>query len=154
MKKFLLALVAFFSFYGAGATSAAADDASVANSLVGVQGYDLVSYHSNSGPRHGNGNHVLIHGGVSYLFATKANKKAFAKNPEKYLPAYGGFCAYGAAVGKKFVGDPTVWKVVDSTLYLNLDAKVQSIWNKDIPGNIAKADSNWTTIKNVPADQL
>ena len=121
-------------------------------SLLGVQGYDLVSYHSGA-PARGNGNHVAVHEGVSYQFSSKANKKAFEAEPAKYLPAYGGFCAYGAALGKKFVGDPEVWKLVDGTLYLNLNSDVQAKWNEDIPGNIAKADEQWAEIKDVnPAD--
>lgn len=152
MKNFLTALVAFFSFSIAGSTLVSAE--SVANSVVGLQGYDLVSYHNSEKPLQGNGNHVVTHDGVNYLFTNAKNKKKFASNPEKYLPAYGGFCAYGAAVGKKFIGDPTVWKIVDGTLYLNLDNNVKSIWVKDIPGNIVKANSNWKEIKNIPAGDL
>lgn len=49
----------------------------------------------------------------------------FEVNPQKYLPAYGGYCAYGLGVGKKFVADPEVWKIVDGKLYLNLDKGIQ-----------------------------
>lgn len=142
MKKLLLSLFAAAMFM---APSLAQAD--VAHSTVGAQGYDLVSYQQDSGPTKGNGNHLSNHDGVNYLFANKSNKKAFDKNPEKYLPAYGGWCAYGVSVGKKFVADPTVWKVVDGKLYLNLDKKIQKIWNKDISGNITKADVKWTTIE-------
>ena len=128
--------------------------AEVAHSTVGVQGYDLVSYHTGSKPLPGNGNHVATHNGVNYLFANDANKTTFEKNPAKYLPAYGGYCAYGAAVGKKFIADPNVWEVVDGKLYLNLDNKIKGIWSKDIAGNISKADANWVKIKNTPASQL
>lgn len=152
MKKFLLAIVTFFSVSAAATVSASAD--SVANSVVGVQGYDLVSYHKSEKPLQGNGNHVVTIEGVNYLFTNKANKKAFASNPGKYLPGYGGYCAYGAAVGKKFIGDPTVWAIVDGKLYFNLDNNVKNIWVKDIPGNLKKADRNWTSIKNVPASEL
>ncbi|PCI59114.1 MAG: YHS domain protein [Kordiimonadales bacterium] len=148
MKNIFLAIAAFFSF------SVAASADTVSDSVVGLQGYDLVSYHQGEKPLQGNGNHLVTHGGVNYLFTSKANKNAFKKNPAKYLPAYGGFCAYGAAVGKKFIGDPTVWKLVDGKLYLNLDNNVKSIWIKNIPENIEKADENWAEIKNIPAADL
>ena len=53
-----------------------------------------------------------------YVFevASEANKKTFEANPQKYLPAFGGYCAYGVSVGKKFVGDPNVWEVVDGRM--------------------------------------
>lgn len=128
--------------------------ATVVNSVVGVQGYDLVSYRTGEKPQKGNGNHLVEHHGITYLFVNKTNQEMFAANPDKYLPAYGGYCAYGVAVGKKFVGDPDVWKVVDEKLYLNLDNKIQGIWNKDISGNIKKAEAKWGTIKHKKAADL
>ena len=93
-------------------------------------------------------------GDVNYLFVSKANADSFAADAEKYLPAYGGYCAYGAAVGKKFIADPTVWEVVDGRLYLNLDNGVKKIWLQDTAGNIASADAQWVKIESIPASQL
>lgn len=121
---------------------------------VGVNGYDLVTYHSEKRPLRGNGNYVSVHDGVTYLFTSESNKKKFDKNPEKYLPAYGGWCAYGVAVGKKFAADPEVWEIVDGKLYLNLDSGIKKEWRKDIPGNIKKANANWKKIRDKSPDQL
>jgi len=122
--------------------------APTAHSTVGAGGYDLVSYHTGKKPLPGNGNHVVVRDGVTYLFASEENKDAFSKAPERYLPAYGGWCAYGVSVGKKFVGDPTVWEIVDGRLYLNLDNGIKARWAKDIPGNVAKADATWPKIQD------
>ncbi len=127
---------------------------SVSDSVVGAGGYDLVSYQTSKKPLPGNGNFVATVDGVNYLFSSKENLTTFNSDQEKYLPQYGGFCAYGTAVGKKFIGDPTVWEVVDGKLYFNLDNSIKSVWVKDIPGNIKKADKNWKKIKNVPASKL
>jgi hypothetical protein len=43
-------------------------------------------------------------------------------------------------------GDPRYWKIVDGKLYLNYDAGVQKDWEKDIPGNIGRADNNWPKV--------
>ncbi len=131
---------------------ALADD--VAHSTVAAGGYDVVSYRTSEKPVRGNGNHLVVHEGATYLFQNEDNKKAFEKDPARYAPAYGGFCAYGVAVGKKFVGDPDVWAIVDDRLYLNLDTRIQGLWTKDVPGNIQKADTNWSRIRNVPAGEL
>ena len=125
-----------------------------ATSTTGVNGYDLVSYHTGEKPLVGNGNHVAIYNGVSYLFVNEENKTEFESNPRKYLPAYGGYCAFGVAVGKKFVSDPDVWKIVDDRLYLNLDAKIQGMWSADIPGKIKEADKNWNRIKDKDPSDL
>ena len=125
-----------------------------ATSTTGVQGNDLVSYHTSNDPVRGSGHHVSEHEGVTYLFANKENKQTFDQNPQKYLPAYGGYCAYGVSVGKKFIGDPEVWKVVDGTLYLNLDNKIQKEWLKNVPGRIEAANKKWEEIKDKSPKEL
>jgi len=124
------------------------------HSTVGVGGYDLVSYHTGKKPLRGNGNHVVRHDGVTYLFSSEANKDTFAASPDTYLPAYGGWCAYGVSVDKKFVADPDVWEIVDGRLYLNLDNSIKNLWSKDIGGNIAKAERNWPKIRNRSPEEL
>jgi len=121
---------------------------------VAAGGYDVVSYHSKQGPVPGTGWHTAEHDGVVYLFASKKNKNTFLKNPAQYIPAYGGYCAYGVAVGKKFYIDPLSWHIKDGILYLNLDQKIQKKWLKDVPGYIEKADENWKKIKDTPVNEL
>ena len=123
-------------------------------STTGVNGYDLVSFHTGEKPLRGNGNHVSRIDAVTYLFVNEENKKAFDANPNKYLPAYGGYCAFGVSVGKKFVGDPDVWRLVDGKLHLNLDTNIQAMWLEDIDGKIKKANSQWAKIRNTPAAEL
>ena len=78
----------------------------------------------------------------------------FKNNPEKYAPQYGGFCAFGVAMEKKFDTDPLAWKIVDNKLYLNLNTDVQKRWLTDVPGYIAQSTENWSSIKDVAADKL
>ena len=70
------------------------------------------------------------------------------------MPAYGGYCAFGVSVGKKFVGDPEVWRLVDGRLYLNLDVEIQSQWLKDVPGRIASAERKWKSIRDKAPSSL
>lgn len=117
-------------------------------------GFDPVSYFNSGSPKRGSGYHTATYNGGTYLFASKNNKERFESNPAKYAPQFGGYCAYGVAVGKKFYSDPTIWKVVGGKLYLNLDAGIQKKWNKDIPGHIVKADSNWKDIEHKSPAEL
>lgn len=150
VKAFFTAAAAAV-FLLVGAQAAQAVDG---HSTVGVAGYDLVSYHTSPKPLRGNGHNVSTHDGVTYLFSSADNKATFDADPAKYVPAYGGYCAFGVSVGKKFVADPEVWRVVDDRLYLNLDAKIQDLWLEDVPGKIATADSLWEEIKDTPASEL
>lgn len=142
IKHTLLAVIALLG------TSFGAMAGDYLHSAPAVQGYDVVSYHTGKRPLRGNGNFVAEHAGATYLFSSKANQQQFMANPEKYVPAFGGYCAFGVSVGKKFIGDPEVWRVVDGTLYLNLDAGIQDEWLKDVPGRIKTANTNWKKIKD------
>jgi len=153
MKTLKLSIISIFSALTMLLTWQAAAD-SISNSVVGAAGYDLVSYQTGKKPVQGNGNFVATVDGVNYLFSSKSNLTMFNKNQRKYLPQYGGYCAFGTAVGKKFIGDPTVWEVVDGKLYFNLDNGIKKTWVKDIPGNIAKANKNWKEIKHIKASEL
>ena len=125
----------------------------VTHSTPGISGYDPVAYFTDGKPMKGSGYHVAAYQGVTYVFASKEHKNMFEAKPEKYVPAYGGYCAYGVAVGKKFVSDPEAWKIVQGKLYLNLDRDIQSKWAKDIPGYLKKSEVNWKNIKDkAPSD--
>ncbi|MCW5745032.1 MAG: YHS domain-containing protein [Alphaproteobacteria bacterium] len=121
---------------------------------VMIHGYDPVAYFTSGQPTKGTTAYSAPHNGGRYLFASAANRDAFVKEPAKYAPQYGGYCAMGTALGKKFDGDPTQWKIVDGKLYLNLNADVAKAWNRDVPGNITKANGNWPRIRDKPAAEL
>jgi YHS domain-containing protein len=89
--------------------------------------------------------------GVTWAFATEENREKFLANPEKYVPAYDGHCAYGVAQGGKVPGNPHLWRVIDGELYLNITKEVVGFWEEDIPGNLEKAQSNWPGIEDNPA---
>lgn len=141
----ILRMIALPALLGLGLTAHAGD---YAHNTPAVSGYDVVSYQTEKRPLRGNGHFVASHEGVTYIFANQANLDAFNADPARYVPAYGGYCAFGVSVGKKFVADPEVWRVVDGRLYLNLDARIQDDWLKDVPGRIKLANTNWREIKD------
>ena len=149
-SKFLVATMVLVASMAS--ASAFAEDNS--HSTPGVSGYDPVAYFTDSKAMRGSGFHVTVVDGVTYAFASAEHQKMFEANPRKYLPAYGGYCAYGLGVGKKFVADPEVWRIVEGILYLNLDKGIQQKWEKDIPGYIKKGDANWVTMKDKKASDL
>jgi len=120
--------------------------ADFAHSTPAVQGYDVVSYQVSKRPVRGTGHYVSNYEGGVYQFSSADNKAVFDADPAKYVPAYNGYCAFGVSVGKKFIGDPEVWRVVDNRLYLNLDASIQDMWLEDVPGRIKTADNEWKKI--------
>ena len=122
---------------------------------LAVRGYDPVAYFTAGAPTPGDPAITAVHDGATYRFASEANRDAFLADPVRYAPAYGGFCAMGASYGRKFDGDPALWRIVDGRLYLQVHQGALNRWLEDVPGNIVKADGNWPAIRDTaPKDLL
>lgn len=110
---------------------------------VAIRGYDPVAYFREGGPRLGKAEFQVSHGGALWRFASAENKAAFEAAPARYLPAYGGFCAYGTSRGYLVKIEPEAWSIVDGRLYLNYDLGVRKTWLGKPKAYIARADGNW-----------
>lgn len=110
---------------------------------LAIKGYDPVAYFDAGKPIEGSSDFETKWEGATWRFASAANRDKFVKEPAKYAPQYGGYCAWAVSQGYTADIDPEAWKIVDGKLYLNYSPKVQSKWALDVPGNIAKADANW-----------
>lgn len=136
--------------------TAFAGDQYVDKTGFAVSGFDVVSYfdldQSKVGkpqpePAAGKASITADYNGAKFAFATEAHRDAFVANPAKYAPQYDGHCAYGVAKGGKVPGNPTLWRILDGKLYLNITKNVVGFWEEDIPGNLKKSESNWTKIE-------
>jgi YHS domain-containing protein len=114
---------------------------------TGAGGFDVVAYVNAGRPVQGSAQFSHVWNGATWRFANAANRDAFAAEPERFAPAYGGHCAWAAAQGYKAKGDPRHWKIVGGRLFLNYDASVQKTWETDIPGFIVSADGNWPRLR-------
>lgn len=116
---------------------------------VAIQGYDPVAYFIQNKAVKGNKQFTATVEGVTYNFSNAANKDLFAKDPKKYEPQYGGWCAYAmGATNEKVEIDPETFKIVGGKLYLFYHSWVNNTltkWNKDEGTLKPKADANWTT---------
>jgi YHS domain-containing protein len=117
-------------------------------SSLAVGGYDAVAYFKAGRPVAGSDQFSTQYKGATWRFSSKENLEAFRANPTAFAPQYGGYCSWAVAQGYTASGDPEVWKIVNGKLYLNYDRSVQTKWEKDIPGFIAKGDRNWPGVLN------
>jgi YHS domain-containing protein len=129
-------------------------DMSVDDNDLAIKGYDPVAYFTDAGAVQGDPQFSATYKNAIYHFASSKNRDQFKANPQTFAPQYGGYCAFGVAMGKKFETDPQAWKIEDGKLYLNLDKTVQQRWLEDTQGFIQDANTNWTSIKTVAADKL
>ncbi|MBS0410966.1 MAG: YHS domain-containing protein [Proteobacteria bacterium] len=115
-------------------------------SNLAVSGYDAVAYFDQGKPVMGQAQFETEWKGAKFRFASAAHLARFKANPAAYAPQYGGYCAWAVSQGHTAKGDPKVWKLVGGKLYLNYDASVQQRWERDVPGNISRADRNWPRV--------
>jgi|GEM_PF-282454 len=147
MKQFLT-LMAFFAFV---TTSTFAQDNmanNIDNSNVALQGYSPVSYADLNLAQRGVKEFKSEYQKVVYYFTSSEQKATFDKNPEKYLPQYGGFCAFGVYAGAKFRVDPTKFINEDGAYFLylnNLELDAKGLWlnEKDHKKLVKVANQNW-----------
>lgn len=121
---------------------------------LAIKGYDTVSYFTKGAPTKGSDKFTAAYNGAIYQFSTANNRDLFQSEPSKYAPQYGGFCAFGVTMNKKFDTDPTAWHIRGDKLYLNLNKDVQKKWVTDIPGYIETAQINWVDIKGLTEEQI
>src|SRR5689334_10995420 len=106
------------------ALSARASEVHVTEGLA-LKGHDPVAYFTAGRPQRGLERLRVEHAGAAYLFASAENRDAFLANPNRFLPQYGGYCAFGVSGGYKADVDPAAFSIVDGRLYLNYNAAVQ-----------------------------
>jgi YHS domain-containing protein len=113
---------------------------------VMLKGYDPVAYYKQGKAVKGNPSVRSTYNGVTYFFASKADKADFDKSPEKYAPQYGGFCANSMAKGKRADIDPKVFRVYKDKLYVCTTPAALKGFSDNLDTNISKADKNWLEI--------
>lgn len=137
-----------FAFAVIAATSLAASPVNTNWRGLAIKGYDPVAYFTDSKPVEGKSDFTFEWQDAKWRFASAEHRDMFQKDPEKYAPQFGGYCAWAVSQDYTAGIDPDAWKIVDGKLYLNYSKDIQEKWLKDIPGNIKKAEENWPKLKD------
>ena len=111
---------------------------------LGIRGFDPVAYFTVNKAVKGLPNITTVHEGTIYEFSNEEHKKLFIANPTKYLPEYGGFCAYATAHGYKADVDPYAFAINNDKLYLNFAVQFRDDFQKNPEANISTANANWS----------
>jgi YHS domain-containing protein len=117
---------------------------------IAISGYDPVAYLKLNKAVKGKKEYSLNHQGITYRFSSAESREEFKKNPSRYEPEYGGWCAYAmGAKGEKVSIDPETFKIINGKLYLFYNSFFNNTlksWNKDEASLKGKADANWKHI--------
>jgi YHS domain-containing protein len=110
---------------------------------LAIQGYDPVAFFTDNKPVKGRPEFESEQNGATYRFASKAHKELFDKDPPRYEPAFGGYCAYGVSRNRLVEIDVDAFQIVDGRLLLQYSKGVRDDFNEDQKGNLTKAERNW-----------
>lgn len=110
---------------------------------LAIQGHDPLAYLEENRAVRGSAEHEAIYDGARYRFTSEARRAKFESNPAKYVPAFGGFCAYAASIDKISPIDPEIFQVVNGRILLQHTRKAYDLFNVDTQASLARADANW-----------
>jgi methionine-R-sulfoxide reductase len=126
--------------------------ANVDRAGVILQGYDVVSYFKSDGPKKGDVKIRENFEGATYLFSSALNREAFVRDPKKYVPQFGGWCAYAVANSKSKVDiDPRSFFIENGRLlvfYHGIWADTREKWIRDSDKFLKQADANWPEVES------
>jgi YHS domain-containing protein len=152
MKTLILVLLSIMSFSSWSQETAAGRQKhfNTFKNHLAIQGYDPVAYFTEGKGVKGSGNYRAEVNGIIYHFSTEANRDLFQKNPSKYEPQYGGWCAYAMGNdGDKVAINPSTFKIVNGKLYLFYNKggeNTRVYWNDNQDEQIKTANANWKKI--------
>ena len=139
-------ILTFVFALNAAAWTAGKPAINTSRSDLALRGYDAVAYWSEGKPVQGLTTFEYRWMNAVWRFASAEHRDQFSKEPERYAPQFGGYCAYAVSQGHTADGDPNVWRIVDGRLYLNYSSQVKKLWEQDVPGYIAKGRQNWPAV--------
>ncbi|GAB4373095.1 MAG: hypothetical protein Kow0062_09910 [Acidobacteriota bacterium] len=128
---------------------------------LGAQGYDLVAYFVDGHAVRGSEKYTTSFEGVTYRFASADHLALFREHPRRYLPAFGGYCAFAvAAKNAKVVPNPETFRIQDGRLllffngpYQNQVVDTSAMWDENPRELLAQADQHWQALERTERDQ-
>ena len=110
-------------------------------------GYDVVAYFELDRATEGTAEFTHEWKGLTWQFVNADHRDLFIADPDKYAPAYNGYCAWAVANGYIASTIPQAWSIVDGRLFLNYSRAVQFRWNLSKRANIESGDRRWPELE-------
>ena len=119
---------------------------------LAIEGYDPVAYFQEGGGKATPGDPAITHtiNKTTYRFVSAANRDLFTAHPDKYEPAYGGWCAYAmGAKGEKVSVNPKAYLVSEGHLFLfykTFLTDTRKHWIEEAEALESAADTHWIEV--------
>jgi YHS domain-containing protein len=124
-----------------------------ANGVI-LDGYDPVAFFTENKPVKGDAAYQYKYEDAIYYFNSKEHQELFKADPEKYKPQFGAWCAYAVSLGRVAPIDVNTFSIVNGRLFIQHNQRAVNGWNKDVLGNIEKADKYWPDVSAKNGKQI
>lgn len=145
-RRALIGLALTLPALGAATTARAAEPRIFQRNGLALGGTDPVAYVREGAPVQGSAAFGHDWMAARWTFADAANRDAFAQDPDRYAPAFGGYCAFAASRGYLAPTIPEAWHIHEGRLYLNASLRARRLWLAELPDVIAAGEANWPAI--------
>jgi hypothetical protein len=151
----LLAVVSMLASAAPAGADASAAPIAAANAPDGLalRGYDPVAYFTDAKPRRGLPELTATHDGATYRFTSAEHRNRFLADPARYVPQYGGYCAFAMSIDRIADADPERWVIVNDKLHVNKNRLAHGLWSIGTAGRIESADRYWPAFPKTPVVQ-
>lgn len=112
-----------------------------------MAGFDPVAWIALNTAAAGSPDITSEYAGHPVHFASHDHRRAFLKEPARYLPEYGGYCAFSLAQGEAREGQPRAFRVLSGRIYLFATEAFAVSWERDAANLIAAAEQVWHSAK-------
>lgn len=119
-----------------------------------IDGYDPVAFFTDNKPIKGDPQFQYSYEDAKYYFASQEHLDLFKANPEKYKVQFGGWCAYAVSLGRVAPIDVNTFSIVNDRLVIQHNQRAVDGWNKDVQGNLTKADKYWPQVSKGGGKQI
>lgn len=116
---------------------------SVNDQDIAMDGYDVTAFFTKQKATKGSAQFQSNYKGINYHFENESAKALFDRNPEKYLPAFGGYCAVAASFAKVEAAQIDLFDLYKGKLYFARNAKAEKMWMEDKDGVKSRAEGQW-----------
>ena len=113
---------------------------------IAIRGYDTVAYFTEGKALKGDSGIQTNWNGATWFFSSSAHREMFLSDPERFAPQFGGYCAYGVAMGGLYKVEGDQWSIIDGKLYLSYDEEWRRKWIHDATAKLAEAATNYATL--------
>ncbi len=111
---------------------------------IAMGGYDPVGYFVQQAATPGRPEYQSEYRGAKFYFASAENRDAFSASPERFAPAYGGYCTHTLASGALTQADPLNWTVHGDRLFLTKTPKATKEFREKLAYSVEAADAYWS----------